>query len=43
MRKELVAKIKHNNYTEDTYYFPIFKKIKKKPINVNEVDTKKIV
>ena len=39
MRKELVFKIKHNNYTEDKYYF----QKTKKPININEVDIKKIV
>ena len=40
MREELVFRIKHNNYTEDKNYF---QKDKKKPININEVDTKKIV
>ena len=40
MRKELVFKIKQNNYTEDKYYF---QKDKKKPVNINEVDTEKIV
>ena len=40
MRKELVFNNRHNNYTEDKYYF---KKDKKKPININEIDTKKIV
>ena len=38
MRKKLVFKIKNNNYTEDKYYF---QKDKKKPIHINEVDTKK--
>ena len=38
MRKELVFKIEHNNYTEDQY---CFQKDKKEPININEVDTKK--
>ena len=38
IRKELVFKIKHNNYTEDKYYF---QKDKKKPININEVDIEK--
>ena len=40
MREELVFRIKHNNYTEDKYYF---QKDKKKPIDINEVDTKKRV
>ena len=40
MRKEFVFKIKQNNYTEDTYYF---QKDKKKPVNINVVDTEKIV
>ena len=40
MKKELVFKIMHNNYTEDKHYF---QKDKKKPININEVDTEKIV
>ena len=40
MRKEFVFKTKHNNYTEDKYYF---QKHKKKPININEVDTNKMV
>ena len=40
MRKELVFKINHSNYTEDKYYF---QKDKKKPISINEVDTRKIV
>ena len=32
--------VKHNNYAEDKCYFP---KEKKKPININEADTKKTV
>ena len=36
----MVFKIKHNTCTEDKSYF---QKDKKKPININEVDTKKIV
>ena len=40
MREELVFKIQDNNYTEDKYYL---QKDKKKPININEVDTKNIV
>ena len=39
MKKELVFNIKHNNYTVGMHYF----KTNKKPININEVDTKKIV
>ena len=37
MRSELVFKIKDNSYTEDRYYF----QKNKKPININEADTKK--
>ena len=36
MRKKLLYKIKHKNYTEDKHYF---QKHKKKPIHINEVDT----
>ena len=39
MRKELVFKNGHNNYSIDKYHF----QRDKKPININEVDTKKIV
>ena len=39
MRKELVFNNGYNNYTEDKYCF----QKDKKPININEVDTKKIV
>ena len=39
MRKELVFKIRHNNYTKDKLYF----QKDKKPVNINEVDTKEIV
>ena len=39
MRKELVLKMKHNSYTKDKYYFHEIKK----PININKVDTEKIV
>ena len=39
MRKELVLKIKNNYYTKDKYYF----QKDKSPININEVDTEKIV
>ena len=39
MRKKLVFKIKNNSYTKDKYYF----QKDKKPININEVDTEKIV
>ena len=39
MRKELVFNNGHNNYSTNKYYF-----LKdKKPININEVDTDKIV
>ena len=37
MRNELIFKIKYSNYTEEMYYF---QKDKKKPVNINEVDTK---
>ena len=40
MRKELLFNNGYNDYTEDKYYF---QKDKKKPININEVDTDKIV
>ena len=40
MRKELVFNNGHNSYTEDKRYF---QKDKKKPINIHEADTKKIV
>ena len=40
MRKELVFNNGHNNYTEDKHHF---QKDKKKPININEVVTKKIL
>ena len=40
MRKELVFNNGHNNYYINKYYF---QKYKKKPININEVDTEKIV
>ena len=39
MRQELVFNIKHNNNTEGMHYF----KTNKKPININDVDTNKIV
>ena len=39
MRQELVFKIKHNNYAVGMHYF----KRNKKPININDVDTNKIV
>ena len=39
MRKELVFKIKNNNYTKGKYYF----QKDKKPININEVKIDKIV
>ena len=39
MRQELVCKIKNNNYKKDKYHF----KKDKKLININDVDTKKIV
>ena len=39
MRKELVFNNGHNNYTKDKYYF----QKDKNPININEVDTEKIV
>ena len=39
MRKELIFNNRHNNYSIDKYYF----QKDKKPININEVDTKKIV
>ena len=37
MRKELIFNNGHNNYTIDKHYF----QKDKKPININEVDTKK--
>ena len=37
--KELVFKVRHNNYTKDKYYF----QKDKKPININNVDTKNSV
>ena len=40
MKNELAFKIKHNNYTEEMYYF---QKDKKKPITINEVSTEKTV
>ena len=39
MEKELVFNSGYNDYTKDKYYF----QKDKKPININEVDTKKIV
>ena len=39
LRKELVFKIKNNNYTKDKYYF----QKDKKPININEVNIDKTV
>ena len=39
MKKELIFNNGHNGYNIDKYYF---KKIKS-PININEIDTKKIV
>ena len=39
MRKELVFNNGHNNYSTNNYY--LLKD--KKPININEVDTDKIV
>ena len=39
IRKELVFKIKNNNYTKDKYYF----QKNKNPININEVNIDKIV
>ena len=39
MNEELVFKIQHKNHNVDKYYFPN----DKKPININEVDTKKMV
>ena len=39
MKKELVFKIKNNSYTKDKYYF----QKDKNPININEVNTEKIV
>ena len=39
MRKVLIFNNGHNNYSIDKYYFQKYKK----PININEVDTKKIV
>ena len=39
MRKELVFNNGHNNYIIDKYYF----QKDKNPININEVDTEKIV
>ena len=39
MRKELVFKIKNNRYTKEKYYF----QKDKNPININEVDTEKIM
>ena len=39
MRKELVFKIKNNNYTKEKYYF----QKDKKTININEVNIDKIV
>ena len=38
-RKELIFNNGHNNYSIDKYYF----QKDRKPININEVDTKKIV
>ena len=40
MGKELTSNNRHNNYCINKYYF---QKDKNKPININEVDTKKIV
>ena len=39
MRKELVFKIRHSHYTKNKYYF----QKDKKPININDVETIKIV
>ena len=39
MRKELVFNNGYNNYTKDKYYF----QKDKKPININDVDTKKFL
>ena len=39
MKKELIFNNGYNGYTKDKYYFQEVKK----PININEVDTKKIV
>ena len=39
MRKELVFKIKNNDYTKDKYYFQKYKK----PININAVNIDEIV
>ena len=39
MMQELVFNIKHKNYTEGMHYF----KTNKKPININDADTNKIV
>ena len=39
MKKELVFKIKNNNYTKDKYYF----QKDKKPININEINIDKMV
>ena len=39
MRKDLVFKIKNNSHTKNKYYF----QKDKKQININEVDTEKIV
>ena len=40
MKKELAFNNGHSNYSLNKYYF---QKDKNKPININEVDTKKIV
>ena len=37
--QELVFNIEHNNYTKDMHYF----KTNKKPFNINNVDTNKIM
>ena len=39
MRKELVFNNRYNDFTKNKYYF----QKDKKPININDVDTKKIV
>ena len=39
MGQEQIFNIKHNNYTIGMHYF----KTNKKPININEIDIRKIV
>ena len=39
MRQELIFNIRHNNYAIGKHYF----KTNKKPININEIDIRKIV